>query len=110
MAKTQWTEDFETNVRMLLRRKSTPSLAAAYSNATYFTLETICKNRSDNPTFKKLRWHGGQRGRLALTFIEAARWSNDPAFRLIDSWWDHVEALADFERRKEREQMAESAA
>lgn len=108
MSKPKFTDDFESNVRMLLRRKNTPSLTAAYSQATYFTLETICKNRSDNPTFAKL-WRRGNGGSLARTFIEAARWSNDTAFRLIDSWWDHVEALAAFERKQERELAREAA-
>lgn len=97
MSKTKFTDDFESNVRRAVRRKSLPSLAAAFEFATLETLNAILAKRSSEPVFRRIRMYGEHLA--AMYFMEAARWNPVVAAAVPEAMLPHLKALAKFQRK-----------
>lgn len=97
MSKAKFTDDFESNVRILARRKDLATLDAVYQRATFETLISIVrKHENKRPVFGRLRMYGEHQ--IALRFAEAMPWNAEIRKTIPDAMLPHLEKLAEWQR------------
>ncbi|WP_425907866.1 hypothetical protein [Nitrobacter sp. TKz-YC02] len=97
MSKLKFTDDFESNVRILARRKDLETLDAVYQRATSETLIAIvAKHEKRRPVFRRLRAYGEHQ--VAARFVEAMPWNAEIRKTIPNAMLPHLKKLAEWQR------------